>query len=122
MSPDWFAQLPQVPALASARQPDLVLEISLTGAPEGEVRYQVVLDDGEAWVLPPERADRCAHVHFSSDYATVAAIAAGQLSAVDALAGGLARVAGDISALSALAVSPASSQLVPASLRAGTTY
>jgi hypothetical protein len=119
LSPEWFAELPPLPAGGEA---ELVLEVLVADGPEGEVRYQVVVGGGHAWVLPPGSAFRAAHVRLSSDYATVAAIARGVLAPADAMAQGLARVGGDISALSALGQVGPGEGLLPAPVRAATTF
>jgi hypothetical protein len=73
-------------------------------------------------VVPPGSAFRTAHVRLSSDYATVAAIARGVLAPADAMAQGLARVGGDISALAALGQVGPGEGLLPAPVRAATTF
>ena len=85
---------------AESRAPGLVVEVIASGAPEGEVRYQLVMDlDGPRLVSRREDFRR-AHVELRAGYATLAGIASGELSAIDALSGGLARVSGNIAALS----------------------
>ena len=83
-----------------SRAPELVVEVIASGAPEGEVRYQLVMElDGPR--LVSRREDfRPPHVELRAGYATLAGIASGELSAIDALSAGLARVSGDIAALS----------------------
>ena len=100
----------------------LVVEIVVAGAPQGEVRYQVVVGRSGALVLSPRAAHRPARVQFNSDYATMAGIASGGLLALEALSHGRAHVSGDISALSAHSVRLAGLDLMPPALRASTTY
>lgn len=88
----------------------------------GDVRYQVVVEGARARVLPPGAAFRPAQVELSSDYATMAGIASGQMSAIDALSLGRARVSGDTAALSGERSGLAGIDLVPPALRATTTF
>ncbi len=113
---------------AGAEEP-LVIEVLVTGipegatgAPEGEVRYQVMVEGTRARTLSPEAASVTARVKFSGDYATMAGIASGTLSALDALSAGRARVAGDISALSARSARLAGLDLLPSQVRASTEF
>jgi hypothetical protein len=100
----------------------LVVGISVTGAPQGEVRYQVVVDGAQARVLPPGARFLPAQVELSSDYVTMAGIASGELPAIDALSLGRARVSGDTAALSSGRASLAGLDLVPPAVRARTTF
>jgi putative sterol carrier protein len=120
LSPEWFSALAQLGEPDDGGQPDLVVEVAVSGAPEGEVRYELVLEGdraravaGTAW---PSQA------RISSDYATFSGIASGRLSAFDALSSGRAKISGETSAISALAQALAGVDLVPAALRASTTY
>ena len=131
LSAEWFDELEAagVHDGAGAPRPEpgqppaapLVIEISVTGAPQGEVRYQVVVEGAQARVLPPGTTFRSAQVALSSDYATMAGIASGELSAIDALSYGRARVSGDTTALSAQPF-VAGLDLMPVVVRARTTY
>jgi len=102
--------------------PALVIQISVTGAPEGELRYQVVVEGTQTRVLPPGAVFWPAQVQMSSDYATMAGIAEGKLPAIEALSLGRARVSGDTSALSTDGPSLAGLDLVPPAVRARTTF
>jgi hypothetical protein len=93
---------------AESRAPGLVVEVIASGAPEGEVRYQLVMD--------------LAHVELRAGYATLAGIASGELSAIDALSGGLARVSGNIAALSVNQSGIGGLDLLPPAVRATTTF
>jgi hypothetical protein len=109
-------------AAADGPTPQLVVEVIASGAPEGEVRYQIVMElDGPK--LVSRREDfRPAHVELRAGYATLAGIASGKLSAIDALSGGLARVSGNIAALSADQSGIGGLDLLPPTVRATTTF
>jgi hypothetical protein len=102
--------------------PDLVIEMAVSGDPGGDVRYQVVVCGERATVVSEEAAFRPAQVKMKADYATMAGIACGKLSALDVLSAGQARVSGDLGALSAHQSSLSDLDLVPAATRATTTY
>jgi hypothetical protein len=110
----------QVAAVGPA--PELVVEVIASGAPEGEVRYQIVMElDGPR--LVSRRVDfRPANVELRAGYATLAGIASGELSAIDALSAGLARVSGNIAALSANEPGIGGLDLLPPAVRATTTF
>jgi hypothetical protein len=100
----------------------LVVEISVAGVPQGEVRYQVVVEGERARVVPPGGRFRQARAQLSSDYATMAGIASGELSATEALSLGRARISGDTGALSSGRSPLAGLDLLPAAVRARTTF
>ena len=102
--------------------PGLVVEIAVTGAPEGEVRYQVVVQGDRASVLSHEAAFLPAQVELKSDYSTMAGIASGQLPALDALAAGQAQISGDVAALSSQQPGLARLDLLPPAVRTSTTF
>lgn len=123
LSPEWFAQLrelsgPEAEPLAG--QPALVVEIAVAGAPEGEVRYQLVVEGARAWAVAPEEEFWPAQLRLSSDYATMSEIASGRLAPFEALVAGRAKVAGDTSVLSLVGL--AGLDLAPPELRAVTTF
>ena len=120
----WPAQVPEPAAEAPGplvELPELVIELMVTGTPEGNLRHQVALD-GEARVMPPSVPPGPAQVRFISDYGTVSAIAAGQLSTYDALLAGRARVSGSTAVLAAYQSRLAGLDLLPAAARAATTF
>ena len=120
LSQEWFEELP---AEEDERdEPDLIVEVAVSGAPGGDVRYQVVVRGERATVVAQEGAFRPAQVQMKSDYATMAGIACGKLSTIDVLSAGLARVSGDIGALSGQQSSFSALDLVPAATRTATTY
>ena len=137
LSPEWFDELaayglasPDGPARAAAagddgdnpREQGQVVEIVVAEAPEGEVRYQVVVEGTRVLVLSPRAVPRAAQVWLSSDYATMAAVASGELSALEALSAGRARVSGDISTLSGHQSRLAGLDSLPPPMRANTTF
>jgi hypothetical protein len=142
LSADWFAALREHTA-GDAAPPDpeaLVLRYfvgtgpSVSGPPgsgvggggpdgspdEGPAGYDVVIAAGRASIRHPVAGP--AHLTFTSDYRTAAAIAAGRLSTHAALAEGRLRVAGDVGILGRRAGEVAGLDPVPAGLRAETEY
>jgi hypothetical protein len=134
---EWFNELPAAGVAVDERAqpdlviegpdlvvevPDLVIEVAVSGAPDGDVRYQVVVWGERATVVSDEAAFRPAQVEMKTDYATMAGIACGKLSALDVLSAGQARVSGDLGELSAHQSSFSDLDLVPAATRATTTY
>ncbi len=88
LSQEWFEELP---AEEDERdEPDLIVEVAVSGAPGGDVRYQVVVRGERATVVAREGAFRPAQVQMKSDYATMAGIACGKLSTIDVLSAGRA--------------------------------
>ena len=123
LSQEWFDELPAEEAEEDERdEPDLIVEVAVSGAPGGDVRYQVVVRGERATVVAREGAFRPAQVQMKSDYATMTAIACGKLSTIDVLSAGQARVSGDIGALSGQQASFSALDLVPAATRSATTY
>jgi len=109
-------------ATPGSPEPGLVVEIIASGAPEGEVRYQIMVDGQSPRVVSRKAEFRPAQVELRADYATLAAIASGRQSAIEALSSGLARVSGNISALSANQSRLSALELLPQVVRAGTTF
>jgi hypothetical protein len=102
--------------------PQLVVDVVVSGAPEGEVRYQLVVYGKRARIVSDESGFWPAQVELSSDYATMAGLASGNLSALDALSAGRARLSGDIAALSMRQPVLGGLDLLPPPVRAGTTF
>ena len=127
---EWFNELPPAGAAVAelgqpdsvVEAPDLIVEVAVSGAPDGDVRYQVVVCGERATVVSEEAAFGPAQVEMKADYATMAAIACGKLSALDVLSAGKARISGDLGVLSAHQSSLSDLDLVPAARRATTTY
>jgi putative sterol carrier protein len=120
LSREWFCELP--PAGNEHGEPDLVVEVAVSGAPGGDVRYQVVVRGEHAEVVSEEAAFLPAQVEMKSDYMTMAGIASGQVSPIDALSAGQARVSGDVGALSSNQPTLLGLDMVPATTRASTTF
>lgn len=97
----------------------IALEILVTDAPGGEVRYQIVVEGARVRARWRREELGAADVRFTTDYGTISGIAAGRLAAVDALAKGTARVSGNTALLARFS---AAVDLVPAPVRASTTF
>lgn len=102
LSADWIAALHHA-ATGDADLHALTADLSLTieqeviGGPEGDVCYHLTFDHGVVSVSPGPATS--ATVRFHQDYATAAAIAAGQSSAQRAFMTGRLRVGGDLRVL-----------------------
>jgi putative sterol carrier protein len=120
LSQEWFDELPA--AIDDRDEPDLIVEVAVSGTPEGDVRYQVVVRGERAGVVCREAEFRPAQVEMKSDYATMAGLASGQLSPLDALSAGQARISGDVGALSSRQSTFLALDMVPATTRATTTF
>ena len=102
LSPAWLdaagEALADSPGLRSAiTDLALTLEQTVTGAPDGTVRWHVVLDHGDARLVrgPAERSD----LRFSTSYGVASAIALGELATPMAFMAGELRVGGDLTLL-----------------------
>ncbi len=133
LSPEWFDELGTSelpvgqagPAAGPTGSADLVVGVAVASvprAPGGEVRYQVAVKGRRAVVRRGPDAGRTAHVVLNADYETMADIASGRLSALDAMASGQARITGNTAALSAHQAVLEELDLVPPSVRASTSY
>ncbi len=122
LSAAWFDELDRergAPSPGEAAAPECVIGHVVTGAPEGDVRYQVVLAASGPQVQRGN--DVPTDLTFTSDYPTAAAIAAGELSAEVALLDGKVRVSGNVAQASPHLRRLAGHDLLPAALRATTT-
>ncbi len=112
----------------NATDPDdhLVLEQVVTGTPEGEVSYRVVVDGGRARVERPPAsagADRAGvQLTITCDWPTATALAQGRLSTQRALMQGRLRVRGSPTALLRRSLQLANVDPVPPEVRKNTTY
>lgn len=102
LSEEWIAALNDAVAddasLAElTRDLSFTIEQSVTGGPDGEVRYHMGFHHGQVSVRPGPAADPT--ISFSQDLATAAAIAAGTGSAQRAFMTGRLRVGGDLRVL-----------------------
>jgi hypothetical protein len=102
LSPAWLDAaadaLAGSPGLRDAiRDVELTLEQTVTGGPDGTVRWHVTLDHGEARLVaaPAERPD----LSFTTTYRVARAIALGELPAPMAFIAGRLRVGGDLALL-----------------------
>src|SRR5437773_4483230 len=72
----------------------LVVQQEVTGGPNGDTAYHVVVDHGAVSVVPGRAAEP--DVTFTEDHATATAIGRGELSAQAAFMIGKLRVGGDL--------------------------
>lgn len=119
LSAQWFDDLRRAQP-ESVGPPTITLQQVVTGTPDGEVRYQVLVSDGGARiergsVAPPDMT-------FTSDYATASAVASGRLSVQAALSAGKIRVGGDTARMAANQPLLAGMDPVPEVVRAATTW
>ncbi len=131
LSSEWFDQIdatgadPADPDVVADHADDLRLRQVVTGTPDGDVAYMVMIRDGRARVerqpdvshAPPE-----ADITITSDWPTAAAIAQGQLSTQKALMQGRLRVRGDVARLVGRTAQLAGLDAIPAGVRENTTY
>jgi alkyl sulfatase BDS1-like metallo-beta-lactamase superfamily hydrolase len=122
LSAEWFQHIREAgrPAGPGQGAPDIVLRQVVTGAPEGDVSYQIEIRAGQASLVAGASGD--AEMTFTSDYPTAVAIARGQLSTQAALLEGRIRVSGNPVALSAHQDAFGHLDPLPDWLRAETTY
>lgn len=78
----------------ATRDVHLTVQQVVTGGPDGDAVYHVVIDDGTVRVVNGEASD--ATVTFMQSWTTAAAIGRGELSAQGAFMTGLIRVRGDL--------------------------
>lgn len=102
LSIEWIAGL-DAAAKADAQLRDagrdvrIVLQQTVTGAPVGDVTFQVVVDHGDVQVELGETVEP--DVVFTQDYATARAIATSELSAQAAFMLGKLRIGGTVAKL-----------------------
>jgi hypothetical protein len=124
LSDEWFAAA--APDSAPATSPvELVIRQVVTGGPEGDVHYLVVVAGDRAWIerpAPPTRPRREADLTITNTWATATAIAKGELSAQRALMEGRLRVSGNLTRLYRVDRDLAGLDAVPPAVRAATTY
>ena len=105
LSPEWFAEVARQTAGPAGRwppdQPSLVLEQVVRDGPEGEVRYQVVVNASGAYIEPPSHLDSrpAPDLTIVCDWSTATGLAQGTLSAQSALMEGRLRVSGNLARL-----------------------
>lgn len=122
LSAAWFRELGETSVSSDA---PVVLRQVVTGAPDGDVHYDVAVSGSHAVIVPVDEnaGTREPDLTFSSDYPTACAIAAGRLSTHAALAAGRLRVRGDLSRVSQRADAVGTGlDPVPPALRAVTQF
>jgi hypothetical protein len=100
LSDEWLADVERAlrqHASVTAAAGDLVVTHRVSGGPAGDRTFHIELRGPRTRVAAGE-AD-AAHVTFTQDYSTAAAIARGELSAQAAFMAGRLRVGGDLTAL-----------------------
>jgi SCP-2 sterol transfer family len=75
----------------------LTVEHVVTGGPGGTIRWHVTIDDGKVGLADGPAVDP--DLRFTTDYATAAQVAAGELGAQRAFVEGRLRVGGDLGVL-----------------------
>jgi SCP-2 sterol transfer family protein len=100
----------------------LVLEQVVTGSPDGNVRYFVVVENGQARIAEPGFARQTADLTITTDWNTATAMAKGDLATQAALMQGRLRVRGNMVKLSGRAGDLAGLDPVPEAVRKATTY
>jgi putative sterol carrier protein len=125
LSDEWVEEFDHVaeadPTLqAASKGVSVTVQHVISGGPEGERAYHVVVDDGRVRIRPGQLA--APTLTFRGDYATSAAIARGELSAQGAFGSGQLRVGGDLSVLIEQQAVFASFDAATESLRGRTEY
>jgi SCP-2 sterol transfer family len=125
LSPDWIGAAGRALAAddrlgAALAGVTLTVEQVVAGGPDGDVTWHLAIADGKVALGagPAPRAD----LRLSTDYATAAQVAAGELAAQRAFVEGRLRVGGDLSLLilHPRALAAVDDALAP--VRAETTY
>lgn len=121
LSAAWFRELGETSAPSDA---PVVLRQVVTGAPDGDVRFDVAVGGSEAVIVPVGDDDgpREPDLTFISDYPTACAIASGRLSTHAALAAGRLRMRGDVSSVTRRAEAVGGIDPLPPALRAVTEF
>jgi hypothetical protein len=131
LSAAWFDEIESAhpaggPGADSATDSDerLVMEQVVTGTPDGEVSYLVVVEGKRAHVVRPSAGATIteAELTITTDWPTATAIAQGQLSTQRALMQGRLRVRGSPTALLRRSTQLAGLDPIPAAIRKNTTY
>jgi SCP-2 sterol transfer family len=127
LSAAWFDEIESASTPRSGN-PDsderLVMEQVVTGTPDGEVTYLVVVEGKRARVVRPSPDGYAAEVELTitCDWPTAAAIAQGHLSTQMALMQGRLRVRGSPTALLQRSAQLAGLDPIPNTIRKNTTY
>lgn len=100
-----------------------MVEQVVTGTPDGDVRYRVVAGTADAVVAPPGGpAAPAPQLTLTVDYQTAVAIAKGDLTPQAALGQGRVKVTGSLREVASRIELLTGLDLVPAAVRASTTY
>src|SRR5690348_16625395 len=99
LSPEWFESAQRAAAgnaalHAATKGAHVVVEHEVTGGPDGDVRFHVVVDDGRVEIVNAPAPEPT--VTFVQDYETASSIGRGELSAQGAFLTGRLRVRGDV--------------------------
>jgi SCP-2 sterol transfer family len=100
----------------------LVLEQLVTGSPDGDVRYWVIVENGNARLAEPASPNQAADLTITTGWDTATAIAKGELATQAALMQGKLRVRGNMSKLAGRAGQLTGLDPVPEAVRKATTY
>jgi hypothetical protein len=127
LSPEWFDELraDELQGRAPAGRSELVVGVAVSGVPGahlGRVHYQVAVRGRGAAVFAGADGGGTAQVVLTADYATMAGVASGRISALDAMAAGRARITGNTAELSAHQSVLETLDLVPSAVRASTHF
>jgi hypothetical protein len=127
LSADWFDEIESASTPGAGNtEPDerLVMEQVVTGTPDGEVSYLVVVEGRRAHVVRPSPGDAPteAELTITCDWPTATAIAQGRLSTQRALMQGRLRVRGSPTAMLRRGAQLAGVDPIPAAIRKNTTY
>ncbi len=106
LSDSWFRAVNEAARSSTALQQvtagaHLTLQQVVTGGPEGDVSYWLLIDDGTVEAVPGEgpQGERVPDVTVTQSYETAAAVNRGELSTQDAFLDGRIRLRGDIPVL-----------------------
>jgi hypothetical protein len=124
LSAAWFEEV--APAAqeetSAAGEERLLVERVVTGTPDGEVRYQVLLSQAGVKMVPPQALLPGADLTITCEWATACAIARGDIPALAALMEGRLQVRGDLSRLGRLSHKVAKLDVLSPAVRARTTW
>ena len=118
LTDEWFAEVNREASTVPAGI-ELVLEQRVTGAPSGDLAYQVRISGGLLTVGPPSGAP---DIILALDYATAVALATRALSTHDAFLAGRVRLRGNVTRLDAAGAAFAALDGAMAAIGARTTY
>jgi hypothetical protein len=128
LSPEWIAAAGRALAVdadlgAALAGLELTVEQVVTGGPDGTVVWRLDVVDGHVALTAGVPTDASPpDLRFTTDYATAAAVAAGDLGAQRAFVEGRLRVGGDLSLLTAHQRAMAAVGDALAAVRAETSY